>query len=140
MATEILRPHDCLRTNQSSSRCGRRKRSPSDGNRRSNRDSLSSSPPSSGLVMGKVKILKRGEDLKAKLLFGGETVDLGLQLSSTDRLGPDADVVQKQVRVSDLYAGTNSMVSSPHPSSLPFPSTLVRRNLAEHDLRKMLKM
>lgn len=80
--------------------------------------------------MGQVKILKRGEELKAGMLFGRENVDLGLQLCSTDRLGPDPVVVQKQIRIPDLYASATSMVSSPHPNSLPFPATLVRRNTA----------
>ena len=76
--------------------------------------------------MGQVKILKRGEELKAKMLFGGQNVDLGLQLCSTDRLDPDPDVVQKQINVSELYAGF-ALMNTPSPSSLPFPTTLVRK-------------
>lgn len=135
--TGVLRPHDCLRNPNQSSRCRRRKRSPSDGNRRSNRDSLSTSQPSKKLEMGQVKILKRGEELKAKLLFGGENNDLGLKLCSTDRLGPDPDVVKKEIEVPDLYAGSTSMLSPP-PSSLPFPAFLARRSLMESNLRKLL--
>ncbi|XP_021745450.1 uncharacterized protein LOC110738270 [Chenopodium quinoa] len=126
--------------NHNSLRSHRRKRSPSDGNRRPNLDSLSSSPPLKTPVLGQVKILKRGEELKARVLFGGENLDLGLQMCSTNRLGPDPDVVQNQIRVPDLYAGTTSMVSSPHPSALPFPASLVRKSEAENNLRKLLKI
>ncbi|GAB4832729.1 hypothetical protein Ancab_006746 [Ancistrocladus abbreviatus] len=151
MATAVLRHQDPLggrfglsaalvssssnpncRTNASRSR--RRKRSPADNARlTSNREErfLSSSPPvekfpSKGLVMGQVKILKRGEELKppstmTKKIDGGEDV----VLCSTDRLGPDPEVVQKQIRLSDLYAGSAAFLPSPPPSSLPFPAALI---------------
>ncbi|KMT17730.1 hypothetical protein BVRB_2g034820 [Beta vulgaris subsp. vulgaris] len=131
-----LRPRDCLRNPNQSSRCRRRKRSPFGGNRRSNRDSLSTSQPSKKLEMEQVKILKRGKELKAKLLFGGENNDLGLKLCSTARLGPDTDDVKKEIQVPELYAGSASIISPP-PSSLPFPSFLARRNLMESNLRKL---
>lgn len=83
--------------------------------------------------MGQVKILKRGEDL-SPMMFSGAGDDLDLY--STDRLGPDPEVLQKQirVRVPDLYAGPTSLVSSPPPSYLPFPSALVRSRVMDRKL------
>lgn len=151
MATAILRSHDVLRdrfgprslhsSNPSSnlnpginnaSRCHRRKRGSSDGSRRCSRNNISPSPAKS-LVMGQVKILKRGEDL-SPMMFSGAGDDLDLY--STDRLGPDPEVLQKQirVRVPDLYAGPTSLVSSPPPSYLPFPSALVRSRVMDRKL------
>jgi len=103
---------------------------------------MSSSPPgpAKGLVMGQVKILKRGEEFKPRMFFGVDDDDLGLDLGSTHRLGPDPEVVQKQIRVPDLYAGSTSLVSAPPPSDLPFPSALVRSRAMESDLRKLLKI
>lgn len=86
--------------------------------------------------MGQVKILKRGEELKPKMFLNGGVGDSESDLCSTDRLGPDPEVVQKEIRVSDLYAG----VSSPSPSELPFPAALVRIRVMESDLRKLLKI
>lgn len=103
---------------------------------------MSSSPlgQAKGLVMGQVKILKRGEEFKPRMFFAVDDDDLALDLGSTHRLGPDPKVVQKQIRVPDLYAGPTSLVSSPPPSDLPFPSALVRSRAMESDLRKLLKI
>lgn len=77
------------------------------------------------LVMGQVKILKRGEKLSpeisddAGLVMKAMDLDLDLDLDqpdlvlgSTDRFGPDPVAMQKQIRVSDsnlkdgIYAGS----------------------------------
>ncbi|GLT55442.1 hypothetical protein SLA2020_285620 [Shorea laevis] len=97
--------------------------------------------PSRNLVMGQVKILKRGETLAPAAkktdrrgIYGRGTRssrggDLDLTLGSTDRLGPDPETVQEQLRVMDLkvgdgvYAGS-AFFSSPPPSSLPVPGFL----------------
>ncbi|GAB2289129.1 hypothetical protein Dimus_023431 [Dionaea muscipula] len=166
MGTAILQSQDCLaqtlastknadyRSNPQRSRC--RKRNPADKSRSSNQDgalSSSSSPlvekfPSKGLVIGQVKILKRGEglDLPTTTTTLPNTMketddgDGELVLCSTDRLGPDPEVVQKVVRLSDPYAGSTVFFSSPPPSSLPFPAALVRSGAATIDLRRMLKI
>ena len=106
------------------------------------------------LVMGQVKILKRGEKLFSeenhrgivdspgdrKARANGEE-DLDLVLGSTDRLGPDPETVQKQVRVSDfkdgIYAGS-ACVTSPPPSSVPVPGFLGKNGVATSDLRRLL--
>lgn len=159
MATAILRSHDLFRERygprsshsanpnpnpriNNASRCRRRKRGSLDSGRRSSRDNMSSSSlgQAKGLVMGQVKILKRGEEFKPRMFFAVDDDDLALDLGSTHRLGPDPKVVQKQIRVPDLYAGPTSLVSSPPPSDLPFPSALVRSRAMESDLRKLLKI
>ncbi|XP_019414218.1 PREDICTED: uncharacterized protein LOC109326036 isoform X2 [Lupinus angustifolius] len=118
--------------------------------------------PGSNLVMGQVKILKRGEKLpeiaKSDECFDsslgsvaeiGESFDLGL--GSTDRLGPDPATVknqikvQKQIRVLDLkdgvYAGSNFDVASPPPSSVPVPIFLGKKNGASTSgLRRLLRL
>lgn len=111
------------------------------------------------LVMGQVKILKRGEKLSPENSHHGggvlavpvenrkarvkSEVDLDLFLGSTDRLGPDPVTVQKQVRVSDpregIYAGS-AFVASPPPSSVPVPFFLGRNGAATSDLRRLLRL
>lgn len=107
--------------------------------------------PAKDLVMGQVKILKRGEKLtppaqdKDGRVFGDED----LVLCSTDRLGPDPETVQKEIRVSDLkvvdglYAGSAAFLASPSPSSLPFPAFFARKennDAATSDLRRLLRL
>ncbi|KAK4265326.1 hypothetical protein QN277_026392 [Acacia crassicarpa] len=108
--------------------------------------------PATNLVMGQVKILKRGERLSSevnhsqavavssnnqKMSKSGDGFDL--VLGSTDRLGPDPEMVQKQIRVSDgIYAGF-AFVASPPPSSLPVPGFL-GKNAATSDLRRLLRL
>lgn len=108
--------------------------------------------PGTNLVMGQVKILKRGEKLspeppaaaaaKKKIEGGFDSV-----LGTTDRFGPEPEMVQKQVRVPDLkdasamFAGPTSLVSPP-PSSVPVPIFLKRENLAATacDLMQLLRV
>ncbi|GAB2300242.1 hypothetical protein Dimus_034280 [Dionaea muscipula] len=156
MATAIIRSQDCLGGRLATSRqtrFRRRKTNTADKPRRLNEYNrwLSSSSPrvvvekfqSKDLVMGQVKILKRGEDLKPATTIKTLTKKIdanGALLSSTDLSGPDPEVVQKHVRTSDLYAGSASFCTSPPPSSLPFPAALVRSGVATSDLRRMLKI
>jgi len=127
----------------------RRKRSPvfDRDRRRSSDRSTESSPSPANLVMGQVKILKRGEKLS---LLSNHTevrskreMGLDLLLGSTVRLGPDPLTVKKQIRVSDpnngVYAGS-AFVSSPHPSSVPVPEFLGRNGAATSDLRRLLRL
>ncbi|XVF89227.1 hypothetical protein PTKIN_Ptkin19aG0113200 [Pterospermum kingtungense] len=125
------------------SKSRRRKRSPvgfqSNEGRRS--ESMVAKPPGINLVMGQVKILKRGETLIAAA--AAEKTDRGridpsrseeefdLSLGSTNRLGPDPETMQRQIKLKEskigggLYAGSASFVSPP-PSSLPVPAFLAR--------------
>lgn len=133
----------------------RRKRSPAgiqsdlqDGDRRDR--SLVTKIPAKNLVMGQVKILKRGETLSQTTSGGNRKPrakkegDLDLVLGSTHRLGPDPETVQKQIRVSDfkvvdgMYSGS-AFVASPPPSSLPVPGFLGRNN-ASCDLQRLLRL
>ncbi|CAK9183850.1 unnamed protein product [Ilex paraguariensis] len=133
--------------------------------------------PKNALVMGQVKILKRGEvleelttkaatrptkdeeDLKTKTLNDSRakaatmpmTDEEGLKskkiddfvLSSTDRLGPEPDILMKQFRITNSYAGS-AFVNSPPPSSLPVPAFFRKRSVstensgATSDLRQIL--
>ncbi|KAM3714261.1 hypothetical protein ACJW31_01G318800 [Castanea mollissima] len=193
MGTEILRSHDCLQDrfrkealtltltptlkthrnanpNPNGANSRRRKRSPmkiQSSKDRSDRSMVTKSP-SQNLVMGEVKILKRGEALtqpkttktKTKTDFGltlagadnrkpkskskgGDVEVSDLGLGSTDRLGPDPETVQKQIRVAEfnavdgIYAGS-AFVTSPPPSSLPVPGFLGKNGPATSDLRRLL--
>ncbi|XP_008806309.2 pre-mRNA-splicing factor cwc22-like [Phoenix dactylifera] len=83
------------------------------------------------LVMEEVTILKRGEELKA---FGPPAVDRRLGgeesvLCSTNRLGPDPEILPKKMGFADLgsvYAGP-AFIASPAPSSLPFPAFFLKK-------------
>lgn len=116
--------------------------------------------PAKNLVMGQVKILKRGETLgqPTKKNYRGEESekvqvkkedDYDLVLGSTDRLGPDPETVQKQIRVNNtfqvadgIYAGSG-FFASPPPSSLPVPGFLGKSGkgaAATLDLRRLLRL
>lgn len=116
--------------------------------------------PAMNLVMGQVKILKRGEKLSSENNNNGRIAlaenpnvnnnakkteeCLGLVLGSTDLLGPGpAETVQKQVRVWDSkngrYAGS-AFVASPPPSSVPVPVFLGKNGAATTDLRRLLRL
>lgn len=123
----------------------RRKRSPRKNASPPNL-SISTSTTSSknlNLVMGEVKILKRGEVLTNNKVVTGDVVGDDLVLSSTDRLGPEPDMVPKRMTIADFYAGSG-FVSSPPPSSLPVPAFFKKKSEDNHDatsdLRRLLKL
>ncbi|KAJ8765470.1 hypothetical protein K2173_014592 [Erythroxylum novogranatense] len=157
MGTSILRSQDCLagggrlrnetltltkmpiHHNPNFSAASRRRKrtvAAKNLNRTKACQSMVSKAPAKNLVMGQVKILKRGESLGS---FEDRAVAdkrrpryPDLVLGSTDRLGPDPEIVQKQIRAREInrfidgvYAGS-TVVSSPPPSSLPVPGFLVK--------------
>ncbi|KAF8400560.1 hypothetical protein HHK36_013859 [Tetracentron sinense] len=118
--------------------------------------------PAKNLMMGQVTILKRGEGLKPMKDRRSEIVaddeekktemrkDEDTVLCSTDRLGPEPDLVPKQIRLTDLksvdgvYAGSVCFTSPP-PSSLPFPAFFAKKDLTKNDvattdLRRLLRL
>uniref|UniRef100_A0A5B6Z9N7 Uncharacterized protein n=1 Tax=Davidia involucrata TaxID=16924 RepID=A0A5B6Z9N7_DAVIN len=176
----VLQPQDCLKDplprktliydpmksqrnpNPNSAKLNRRKRSPPrlqdkrNNNNKSRHMVVMADFPAKNLVIGQVKILKRGEELKettatenrASEVDGKVKVeDLGdLVLSSTDRLGPEPELVPKQVRLNDFYAGS-AFIESPPPSSLPFPAFFTKKSVvltktddATTDLRRILRL
>nr|XP_009805060.1 PREDICTED: uncharacterized protein LOC104250189 [Nicotiana sylvestris] len=126
----------------------RRKRSP----QKNGSANLSSSPPAKNrpMVMGEVKILKRGEALTKPVPLKDDNRKVGggvvedLVLSTTDRLGPEPNMVPKQIRIGDFYAGS-AFVTSPPPSSLPVPAFFNKKKSestddATSDLRRLLRL
>lgn len=159
MSTDILHPQNCIRKetlispqsrsriNPNSTRSRRRRRSQSNitennNGRKSQDRTVENRSGNKNLVMGEVKILKRGEKLEdVKLGFRDEEE----MLSSTDRLGPDPETVMEQIRVfNDLYAGSQSMLASPPPSAVPFPAFFAKKvervEEATSDLRRLLRL
>ncbi|PSS21004.1 Cortactin-binding protein like [Actinidia chinensis var. chinensis] len=149
LSSSLFKPHGNPNPNPQSARSRRRKGSPV--------GSAVTRFPAKNLVMGEVKILKRGEEIpksqsppppeakKSNRRFCGEN----LVVCSTDRLGPDPEIVQKQVRVSDskvvdgLYAGSATFLASPPPSSLPVPDFFMKKknnDAATSDLRRLLNL
>ncbi|MBA0662014.1 hypothetical protein Goklo_006219 [Gossypium klotzschianum] len=102
-------------------------------------ESMVTKPPGKNLVMGQVKILKRGEPLVAgtektdrRCSYGSRgDYEVDLSLGSTNWLGPDPETMQKQIKLkefkigSGFYAGSSSLVSPP-PSLVPVPEFLGR--------------
>lgn len=113
--------------------------------------------PGKNLVMGQVKILRRGEPLNPAMndnrVVGvadrkpraKSVEDSDLVLGSTDRLGPDPETVQKQIKVAEfkvmdaIYAGSGAYASPP-PSSVPLPAFLGKNGAATSDLRRLLRL
>ncbi|KAB1204670.1 hypothetical protein CJ030_MR8G012742 [Morella rubra] len=107
--------------------------------------------PSKNIVMGQVKILKRGEKL-AKTASDEEShgePDLG----STERLGPDPVSIPTQIRLTTeskaaagFYAGSSALIASPPPSSLPLPAFFTKKCVSANiedvasDLRRILRL
>ncbi|XP_024178889.1 uncharacterized protein LOC112184886 [Rosa chinensis] len=144
----------------------RRKRSPvgvQSNQRDRYGDRMVAKVPGKNLVMGQVKILRRGEALnpatedKRVVGVGGrddrkareesvECSDSDLVLGSTDRLGPDPETVQKQIKVAEfkvmdaIYAGSGAYYASPPPSSVPLPAFLAKNGAATSDLRRLLRL
>ncbi|KAJ7980177.1 Proline-rich nuclear receptor coactivator [Quillaja saponaria] len=126
--------------------------------RRSSSDDLKMAKSSPD--MEKVTILRRGESLDSKIKSqalkkeGDDLVVIG-----TQRLGPNPEMVPKQIRIvdmrlgfsqvavsSDVYAGS-AFAMSPAPSSLPLPSFSKKKQAsaivddsATRDLRRLLRL
>ncbi|KAI3821730.1 hypothetical protein L1987_09302 [Smallanthus sonchifolius] len=168
-----------------------RKRSPPTGVRKNKTTApMVTDPPAKTLVMGQVKILKRGESLdesssilkdindrkasKATATTKSPTKDISahrkvlpakkksekekrsfsnpnpriddFSLSSTNRLGPDPEMVPKQMNknIADFFFAGSAFVDSPPPSSLPLPGFFTKsfsgamKEDPSTDLRRML--
>ncbi|XP_022730942.1 uncharacterized protein LOC111285654 [Durio zibethinus] len=177
MGVAVLKPEDCLRfpnpmkhpknpfpntypnrTNRTQP--NRKKRSPNTSP--PSRPTAGRKVPAQSLVMGQVRILKRGEDLKKTtpekhVRFEKENVDA--DLASANRLGPDPRSVRTQIRLtesnnnsnkkvfpSSFYAGS-AFITSPPPSSVPMPAfftkkigVAVKKDDATSDLRRILRL
>ncbi|GLT76135.1 hypothetical protein SLA2020_478120 [Shorea laevis] len=176
MGVAVLNPEDCLkhpfskqalispppamkhprnpttnRTNRSPPR--RKKRSPNTSP--PSRAVVDQRLPVKNLVMGQVKILKRGEELSkreekpVKVEEKKGDADLG----TTNRLGPDPMLVPTQVRLTEskdkcsaFYAGS-AFITSPPPSSVPLPAFFTKKCVvaakpddATNDLRRILRL
>jgi hypothetical protein len=95
------------------------------------------------LVMGQVKILKRGKEISVKTApFKAVEATVKPDLGSTKLLGPDPESVPTQIRLSNesvksitnvnlvaagFYAGSAFNVNSPPPSSLPLPAFFTKK-------------
>ncbi|CAK8530984.1 unnamed protein product [Lathyrus sativus] len=104
------------------------------------------------LVMEKVMILRRGESFDSKMNNEGlKKEGDGLVVIGTQRLGPDPNMVPKQIRIVDfktgceVYAGS-AFSMSPSPSALPIPSFQRKfspvgvDDSATWDLRRLLRI
>ncbi|TYJ14418.1 hypothetical protein E1A91_A10G117400v1 [Gossypium mustelinum] len=108
------------------------------------------------VMVEKVTIMRRGESLDSKIKIdnGGGGREGGLVVMGTDRLGPDPEMVPKQIKIvdakssvtvkSDVYAGSAFSVS-PAPSSLPLPTFSKKKQVpvddsATRDLRRLLRL
>ncbi|OVA11400.1 hypothetical protein BVC80_9003g14 [Macleaya cordata] len=131
----------------------------------SKKSTVDDANPARNIVMGHVTILKRGESLDSKKknetqpkkkLVSGDLVVFG-----TERLGPDPEMVPKQIKITDLklmmspnggprtdvYAGS-AFSLSPSPSSLPLPSFYKKKegshvvvdDSATKGLRRLLRL
>ncbi|KAA3458054.1 serine/arginine repetitive matrix protein 1 [Gossypium australe] len=122
MGVAVLKPEDCLKLPNPMKQPQNPWHNPNPNTNRTNRSqgnrkkrSPNTSPPSrptvghpkapaKNLVMGQVKILKRGEDLKQSkpdkhVRFAKEDVDV--DLGSTDCLSPDPGSVPTQIRLTE---------------------------------------
>ncbi|ESQ53977.1 hypothetical protein EUTSA_v10026353mg [Eutrema salsugineum] len=103
--------------------------------------------PNNSVVVGKVRILKRGEEIPKK------STDLIVEkpdLTSTRRIGPDPGMIRISVRKSKaapFYAGPVTMTSPP-PSDVPLPAffttkksvSLFQATDATSDIIRMLRL
>ncbi|CAH9086799.1 unnamed protein product [Cuscuta europaea] len=153
-------------SNRGTGKSDRRKRGPQKNGSTDSGNSgglnLSNSPPvkkaaMSNLIMGQVKILKRGEILtdtaslvveskKSEIETFADRPEKGFVLSTLSRLGPEPERMLKEIKIGDFYAGS-SVTSPPPPSSLPLPSFFTNKNIpgqsngdATSDLRRLLRL
>ncbi|XVE97524.1 hypothetical protein REPUB_Repub03eG0027000 [Reevesia pubescens] len=126
------------KSNNDFSNYRRRKRSPAGFQSRRQSEPMVAKLPGKNLVMGQVQILKRGETLiattektyRGRINGSRGKEEFDLALGSTNRLGPDPETMQKQIKpkefkIGGFFTGSASLVSPP-PSSLPVPGFLVR--------------
>ncbi|GAB2232638.1 hypothetical protein Droror1_Dr00011680 [Drosera rotundifolia] len=95
--------------------------------------------PPNPLLMGQVRILKRGEQLNhvtpptttaEMMMKGKEEEESEFDCCCvTEWIGPEPELVEREVRVpeKDWYAGAVGLVEAPAPSEVPLPWRLVRR-------------
>lgn len=161
MGTEVLRPQDCLIQNIRVAPAVFHNRK-NYGNSRSNttthnhnnyrKPRRSKSPENNNLVVG-VRILKRGEFIDSKVNITNKKPS-DIVVYGTGRLGPDPEMVPKQMRLSpkvssgrvDTYAGS-AFSLSPSPRALPLPSFFSKKQGSEivddsatRDLRRLLRL
>ncbi|XP_050207502.1 uncharacterized protein LOC126656919 [Mercurialis annua] len=117
-------------------------------NHRSGSRAMVAKLPGRNFVMGEVKILKRGETTEKfvtnRCVSKENRKHADFILGSTDRLGPDLKILQKQIRfgVDEIYAGSAFSANSPPPSSVPVPDFLGKRSnsTATTYLRRLLRL
>lgn len=134
--------HEILIHRNPNSRLSRHKTAPRRQKRSPTTTVVVSPSANTNLVMGQVKILKRGETLSEfrnkeenSIRVGRDDDtrrpvlrmmnDVDLVLASVNRLGPEPEIVQKQI---GDYAGAGYSVSPP-PSSVPVPCFLEKNKL-----------
>ncbi|KAI5355179.1 hypothetical protein L3X38_008074 [Prunus dulcis] len=158
MGVKVLSPQNCLKDSVSPQVLMNYNRSPNPNRvrtspqadrtkRRPTRPNNHPPPPvqkpaaPKNVVMGQVKILKRGEEIpKAAPIQPPPKQNLHPQvpdLGSTSRMGPDPKMVPippKQTKfpepnwASGFYAGSSSCIAGPPPSSLPLPSFFAKKS------------
>lgn len=129
-----------------------RKRVPATERRHSNSSDDLKVARGSGMAMEKVTILRRGESLDSLVKSDGlKKEGEDLVVIGTQRLGPDPNMVPKQIRIidfkigCDVYAGS-AFAMSPSPSALPIPSfqrkcaPVAVDDSATRDLRRLLRI
>ncbi|KAK8465461.1 hypothetical protein PHAVU_009G089600 [Phaseolus vulgaris] len=117
--------------------------------------SLKHQPPH--LIMGQVKILKRGELLTQKtpdsqlptetavkeVTSETETVEITPTLPSTEKVEM-TPILSSTEKVDGLYAGYSLLVMSPPPNSVPLPAFITNKiaaaNCATSELRNILRL
>ncbi|CAF2147505.1 unnamed protein product [Brassica napus] len=109
--------------------------------------------PNKNVVVGQVRILKRGEEIPKKTLeLVVEKTNLVVEkpdLVSTQRIGPDPCLIPSQIRLSDrkskkttvvpFYAGPVTMTSPP-PSDVPLPAFFTTKKDATNHIIKLLRL
>ncbi|XP_057959924.1 uncharacterized protein LOC131152211 [Malania oleifera] len=161
MDVAVLHPRDCLtrplthpirsRPNPNPNRSDRGKRSPAGllrhrhHQRRQPHRTMVAKLPGRDLVMGQVKILKRGEDANESTISAlslPKSEEKKAKIEALEDLSPilcDSDSILHSINP-DLYAGS-AFFTSPPPSSLPLPAFVVaRKNAATSDLRRILRL
>ncbi|KAL4319641.1 hypothetical protein GQ457_18G003040 [Hibiscus cannabinus] len=172
MGVAVLNPADCLKLPNPSRhpRNLRHNPNPNPNRMQSNRRKRSpnTSPPSrptvghlkapsKNLVMGQVKILKRGEDLKEskpdnprKLEngIGNESADPDLRsTNSTAQVQPNESKTGSDKALPPSFYAGSAYITSPPPSSVPVPAFCTKKivaaledDIATSALRKILRL